>query len=152
MWRSGSRQERVANRKSSMPPSRTHAIGTSALISQLIRNHGNSGSWVSAAPGSVAAPATGSIPASSPAYPVLNEVLRAGRISSTGWASGSAGELLICFAASGISVQSRQQVRDSEEREHHHRESEDGEVSRSPAPPAAGYAHVQVSGIYQPSD
>src|SRR5579862_407271 len=150
MWRSGSRQESVANRNSSMPPSRTHAIGTSALISQLMRNHGNSGSWVSVAPSCATASETGAAAASSLAYPVLNELLRDGRIVSTGWTSDSAGELLICFAVSGISVQSRKQVRHSEESEHHNRKSEDGEVSRTASTPTARDAHVQVSGIHQP--
>src|ERR1700739_1363895 len=152
MWRSGSRQDRVANKNSSMPPSRTQAIGTSALISQLIRNQGNSGSWFSPAPSSATASETEFVAASSLEYPVLNELLRAGRIASTGWASGSAGELLVTRAVSGISVQSRKKVRYSEESEHHNGKSENSKVSGPPAAPAAGNAHVQISGIHQPSN
>jgi hypothetical protein len=38
VWRSGSRHDTVASRNSSIPPSKTQAIGTSALISQLMRS------------------------------------------------------------------------------------------------------------------
>src|SRR5215469_14638978 len=149
MWRSGSRQESVASRNSSIPPSSTHAIGTSALISQLIRSQGRSGSPLCRAPTS---PSDDVLSAGSPTSPVLNELFRA-RAGFTG-SSGSRFRpgFVICFAALSIRVQSVQQVRYSEEGEHNHPESQDCEVCGPAATPAAGNPHVQVSGIHQPRD
>src|SRR5215469_9648798 len=135
MWRSGSRQERVARRKSSIPPSRTHAIGTSALISQLIRNHGNSGSPVAEA---LLCVVSG------------GKFFGAGNNASGSPDSGLATGLVIWSNVSGISVQTGEQVRDSEEGEHHDSESEDCEVSSATSTPSTSNAHVKVAGVDQP--
>src|SRR5215831_1676410 len=106
MWRSGSRHERVARRKRSIPPSRTHAIGTSALISQLIRNHGNSESPLAKAP-----------------FWVVSGPRTVFRWENNASDSGLSPVLVMCSKVSGISVQSGKQVRNSEEGKHHHSES-----------------------------
>src|SRR5579864_2210592 len=169
MWRSGSRHESVASRNSSIPPSRTQAIGTSALISQLMRNHGNSGSWIWEALASLTGPVEiGSFSTKADGYAVLKNPLRAWAGTSLETApatspvtspagrefrsSGRGTGLVILEMVSGISVQSGQQIRDSEEGEHHDCKAENGEVSCRPSAPASGDAHVQVSGIDEPGN
>src|SRR5579859_4839568 len=149
MWRSGSRQESVASRNSSIPPSSTQAIGTRALISQLMRNHGSSGSGGCAAGLALA----GSISAVAPLEVLKKLFLAAGApvVASASGSIGFSGSVPV-FLVSGIGVQSRQQVRHSEEGEHHDGESEDCEVSGTASAPAARDPHVQISRIDQPSN
>src|SRR5579859_7709234 len=154
MWRSGSRQERVASRNRSMPPNSTHAIGTKALISQLMRNQGSSGSFTGAPAAGAPEPSSamsGSTACGALEYSVLKKLARGRAAAATSRSAATSG--LVCsFAVSGICMQSRQQVSDSEEREHHHREAEDGEVSRTAPAPAASDAHVEISGINEPGN
>src|SRR5207245_6435483 len=73
--------------------------------------------------------------------PVLFSLEFAFRDSNSRAASG-----VLC-GTSGISVQTRQQVRDSEERKHHHGKSANREVRcHAPAHPARE-PHVKVAGI-----
>src|SRR5579863_2934227 len=107
MCRSGSRQESVANRKSNIPPSRTQAIGTRALISQLMRSQGNSGSFDSAAGAESLAPFAVEPAAdeeAAPEYSVLKNPVRE-RVSE-GTATPASVRLsgLVSPRGSGISV------------------------------------------------
>src|SRR5579872_464342 len=149
MCRSGSRQESVARRNRSIPPSRTHAIGTSALISQLIRNQGISGSPLYGAPSCAVVREVGSAVF---AYPVLNTVWREPMDASVSVDSGLATGFVIWLSVSSISMQSGKQVRDTKECKHHDPESQDCEVSGTASPPATSDAHVEISGINQPGN
>src|SRR5689334_23178097 len=85
------------------------------------------------------------------------------QLMRTEWLRGACSEtgVAAAFAAtpadwsepvSGIGVQSRQQISDSEEGKHHHYKAQYGEVSCTASTPSAGDAHVQIAGVNQPGD
>src|SRR3954453_15036392 len=92
--------------------------------------------------------------AASDASPVVNEVVRDSGFEVSSGSGLGLGLVMsfICRARSGIRMQSVEQVCNPEKREHHDAESENGEVGGAPAPPSAGNAHVEISGIDQPSN
>src|SRR5580700_10600193 len=123
-WRSGSRRDTVARVKRSNPASRTKPTGRIALSCQLTRTELR---WNS---------------------------------SAVSWARGAAPAA--AFVGSeftgadcrrlSIGVHPGEQVSYAEEGEHHHGESQDGEVGSAPASPSARDAHVEVAGVYQPGN
>src|SRR5260370_13195035 len=93
----------------------------------------------------------GSVSKASLWYAVLKTLLRERGEAAAG-VSSAGGSGSICFRIiSGISMQSRQQVSHTEEREHHNCESQHREVGGTPPSPSACDAHVQIAGIVEPS-
>src|SRR5215472_12329972 len=86
-------------------------------------------------------------------YAVLKNALRGDgeTCSGLGFSGGGAGFVILAMV-SGIRVQPGQQVRHSEEGEHHNGESKNREVSRAASTPAPRDTHVQVSGVDEPRD
>lgn len=94
-----------------MPPSRTTAIGASALISQLMRSQGGSGRSSLAESRALAESRseTFSSGEEEPAYSVLKKLLRAGAEPTGAAASVEVSQLVDSRVDSGISTHSRQQ-------------------------------------------